>query len=193
VLGLAASGEECEALVRGASAPEIVLLDAGLPNGRELAGLLSGGLDRVQIVVFSMHETEDEVIAWAEAGVSAYLPKATPLTDVVHLLHRIRRGEQPCASHVAGGLLRRIAAGNRRPPPPPDAPLTSREREVAQFVVVGLSNKEIARQLQLGVPTVKSHVHNMLGKLKLSRRSQLAYRLREAATVHAPTPPPSLR
>src|SRR3989442_8173668 len=96
------------------------------------------------------------------------------------------RGEQVCSTRISAGLLRRIAAGPRAAgasAATADATaLTAREDQVVRLVAAGLSNKEIARRLDIGLATVKSHVHNVLGKLTLERRSQVA------GGVHLPWP-----
>ena len=73
-------------------------------------------------------------------------------------------------------LLRRV--GRDAEAPPAAAPLTAREREIAELIEKGLSNKEIATRLQIELPTVKNHVHNILTKLKATRRGQAAAMLR---------------
>jgi DNA-binding NarL/FixJ family response regulator len=92
--------------------------------------------------------------------------------------------------------LRRIAVSARRRPsrdsPFPSPALTRRERQAAELIRSGLSDKEIARQLNISLATTKSHVHNLLGKLHVHRRSQVAEWLREydhpAAAVSSRAP-----
>ena len=74
---------------------------------------------------------------------------------------------------MASALLRRVAeAGAERRRPAPHPELTSREREIGALLVEGLSNKEIAARLLLGVSTVKNHVHNLLGKIDAHTRAE---------------------
>src|SRR5205814_2044736 len=88
-------------------------------------------------------------------------------------------------SRIVAGLLRRIAIGPRHAQSnqAPLPVLTNREREVVRCIVAGMSNKDIARRLNLAVSTVKSHVHNVLGKMELTTRGQLAPRLRPELVV----------
>jgi two-component system, NarL family, nitrate/nitrite response regulator NarL len=87
-------------------------------------------------------------------------------------------GEQSCSTQVAAGLLRWIAIGRHSRLPQPDIvsppSLTVREEEIAALIGAGFSNKEIARRLSIGLATTKTHVHNLLGKLGLERRTQVA-------------------
>ena len=84
-----------------------------------------------------------------------------------------------CSPKLAAVLLRRVArdAGEQRPAP---GALTAREREIAELIEQGCSNKEIAERLEIGLPTVKNHVHNILTKLNATRRGQAAAMLRDA-------------
>jgi DNA-binding NarL/FixJ family response regulator len=114
--------------------------------------------------------------------VCGYVPRSTALVELADFLGKIIRREQICSTRIAAGLLRWIADGPRATGPkatPAEATaLTAREDQVVRLVAAGLSNKEIARRLDIGLATVKSHVHNVLGKLTLERRSQVARWLR---------------
>ena len=113
---------------------------------------------------------------WAQAGISGYVPNTASLSELSLLLLRISRGEQFCSSQVTGALLRRIGdpAEAAAVVPGPHEALTGRERDILRLVKLGLTNKEIARRLDIGLGTAKTHVHNLLGKLKLSSRVQIA-------------------
>jgi DNA-binding NarL/FixJ family response regulator len=98
--------------------------------------------------------------------------------DLVDAVERAARGELQCSPQVAGTLIRRLAwraaAGATLIP----SPLTARESEIVRLIDEGLSNKEIAVRLGIEVATVKNHVHNLLEKLRVRRRSEAAARLR---------------
>jgi two-component system nitrate/nitrite response regulator NarL len=157
--------------------PDIVLIDTNLPDGFATVRLIKQRAPQVRIVALALAEREDEVIAWAEAGVSGYIPRSAALNEVVDILQGAMRGEQVCSPRVASGLVRRLAIGAGREQPEL-VPLTRRELEIVQLINEGLSNKEIAHRLKIGLATAKSHVHNVLGKLGLGRRSQAAQWMR---------------
>jgi DNA-binding NarL/FixJ family response regulator len=159
--------------------PEIILLDAAFPEGMATARGLHVAAPTSQIVVIAITETEENVLAWAEAGVAGYVPNTASLQELAALLRQINRGEQSCSSRISGTLLRRISsvAWPGRPVALQSAPLTSRELEILHLIGAGLSNKEIARQLGISVGTTKSHVHSLLGKMKLTRRTEIVARL----------------
>jgi two-component system nitrate/nitrite response regulator NarL len=182
VVGLAANVDEMLAAV-DQSRPAIVLLDAAFPNGTAAVRDIRAVGPAVRVVVFAVMETEENIVGWAEAGAAGYIPATAGLGDLVRLLADVVQGEQICSGRVASGLMRRVAFGaktrderNRTKVAPI---LTTREREISRLVSAGLSNKEIARQLNIELSTTKSHVHNLLGKLQLRRRGQIAYWIRE--------------
>jgi DNA-binding NarL/FixJ family response regulator len=117
--------------------------------------------------------------------VIGYIPNTAASADLVRLIVDIHGGQQPCSGRVAAELLRRIAVseslGIGRNAPIPALPLTRRERETAELIATGLSDKEIARRLNISLATAKLHVHNLLGKLNVQRRGQVVVRMREHA------------
>jgi len=161
---------------------DIVLLDARMPEGVAAVRRALDMAPGMRIVVSSVRDTEDDIIAWAEAGVIGYIPSTTSLGDFVRLIMEIHSGEQVCSGRVAASLLRRIAhtasASIRRNGLAAIPALTRRERQTAELIKSGLSDKEIARRLNISLATTKSHVHNLLGKLSLRRRSEVADHLR---------------
>ena len=175
IAGVATDVEHACALARSAS-PRVMLVDTALPHGIAAVASLRKCALEAKIVAFALTETETEVIAWAQAGIDGYIPRNAPLTALVGLLCRIVHGEQDCPTQIASGMLRWIG---RHPditpllrPQTEHAGLTAREQEIAGLVSAGLSNKEIARRLGISLATAKSHVHNILGKLGVSSRSQ---------------------
>jgi DNA-binding NarL/FixJ family response regulator len=148
--------------------PKVALVDAGVPAAIE--AIRRHGT--TSIVVLGMGDTEQEVIACAEAGVSGYVTRDDSFDDLVAALESAARSELLCSPRMAAVLLRRVGAlagdwrsgAARR--------LTPRELEVVELIDEGLSNKEIARRLSIELPTVKNHVHNILDKLQVRRRGE---------------------
>jgi len=129
--------------------------------------------------------------------VSGYVPRTAALNELVGFLQSIVRGEQMCSTRIAGGLLRWIStssrAGNRSAAQPRSAALTAREEQIVRLLSSGLSNKEISRRLNIGLATTKSHVHNLLTKLELQRRGEVARWSRDNASsfLDGRIPPPA--
>jgi len=177
IVGVASGLEEAIAAAAFKS-PQIILIDTALPDGIRAVAQLRERVAEAQLIALALSETEDAVIAWAEAGVCGYVPRSVALGELADFIEGILRGEQVCSSRVAAGMLRRIAANPLVEMQPaaraPIAPLTAREKEIVRCLGDGISDKEIARRLNIGLATAKSHVHNVLGKLMLERRAQVA-------------------
>jgi DNA-binding NarL/FixJ family response regulator len=165
---------------------DAVLLDATLPCGHsEVRRSREIAPNAPPIIAFGVRQTSDEVIAWAEAGVTGYIANTISQAEFVPILKAILAGEQACSGQVVAELLRRIAAlasvveGRQYPSElaPSELALTERERQIAELITGGLSDKEIARRLNMSLPTVKLHVHHLLGKLNVQRRGQVILRL----------------
>jgi DNA-binding NarL/FixJ family response regulator len=154
--------------------PDVILLDAAFPSGLHAATQLALAVPQASVVALAVTETEENVLAWAEAGVAGYVPNTASIDDLIALIGEISRGEQTCPSHISGSLLRRIANASRASLALSSLPpLTRREMEILRLVGAGLGNKDIARRLGISVGTTKSHVHNLLGKLNIQRRTEV--------------------
>ena len=164
---------------------DVVLVDAELRDGAAAVRRTRQIKPDIRLIAYAVRETKDDVIAWAEAGVIGYVPNTAASADLVRLILDIDGGQQLCSGRVAAELLRRIAVSESlvigRDPPTPAVPLTRREREAAELIATGLSDKEIARRLNISLATAKLHVHNLLGKLNVQRRGQVVVRLHEHA------------
>jgi two-component system, NarL family, nitrate/nitrite response regulator NarL len=168
-----------EAVVSSAALQaDVVLLDARFPDGTAAVRRALEIAPGMRIIVSAVRETEEDIVAWAEAGIIGYIPRTTALADFVQLVVAIHNGEQISSGRIVTGLMRRIALSAKRRPNRdavlPMPALTKRERQTAELIRSGLSDKEIARQLNISLATTKSHVHNLLGKLHAQRRSQVA-------------------
>jgi two-component system, NarL family, nitrate/nitrite response regulator NarL len=165
-----------------ASRITVVIIDSNLTDGLATVDRIKASAPDAHVLVVGVAETSENVIAWAEAGATGYVPRSASLAELVEAVSRVMRGEQLCTTRIAAGLLRRLA--NRRgtdtgPHLAAEATkLTAREIEIARLLAEGLSNKEVARRLGVAVSTSKSHVHNLLQKLSITRRGQVGPRLR---------------
>ena len=182
VVGLCADLAEVAALSPPLQA-DVVLVDAELRDGAAAARRTRQVKPDVRIIAYVVRETKEDVIAWAGAGVIGYVPNTAASADLVRLIVNIHGGEQHCSGRVAAELLRRIAVtedlGIGRNASSPALALTRREREAAELIAKGLSDKEIARWLNISLATAKVHVHNLLGKLNVQRRGQVVVRMHE--------------
>jgi DNA-binding NarL/FixJ family response regulator len=159
--------------------PDAVVADVGLAGGaaalREIVGSAPGG----RVVAFGVVDSEQVIIDFAEAGVAGYVPREATLEDLVAVVEGAMRDEVICSPRVARTLLRRVGVLARaHSDDGADVRLTSRQTQIVALIDEGLSNKEIARRLQIEVTTVKNHVHNLIEKLGVRRRAEAAARVR---------------
>jgi two-component system nitrate/nitrite response regulator NarL len=182
-----------EALARVAStAPAAVLLDFTIPGALNLPKELDRLRPGVKVIAFAVGEIDNELIACAEAGIAGFVTQDGSVDDLVASILNALRGEVICSPRVAGLLFKRMAAlSDAAPALHGKSGLTRRECEIIGLVDEGLSNKEIARSLRIASATVKNHVHNILEKLRVSRRGEAAARLR-GILVGGPGGQPSL-
>lgn len=129
----------------------------------------------LRVVAVAVGELDTDVIACAEAGICGYIARDGSVEDVVRAVTCALAGEVLCSPRLAALLFNRLASlSSSHPGELSGLTLTLRERQIAELVTRGLPNKEIARRLRLGYPTVKNHVHNILQKLNLQRRGEIA-------------------
>jgi two-component system nitrate/nitrite response regulator NarL len=158
--------------------PDVVLVDVAGTDGVLTLRRLSEAARGIPIVAFALFGAADEVVACAEAGAVGYATRDQTHQELVGILDTVARGETLCSPTIAAALMRRVSTLAMNGSRPPGVNLTHRELEITALVEEGLSNKEIARRLVIEVATVKSHVHNILEKLQVRRRSDAAAWLR---------------
>ncbi len=164
--------------------PDVIALDVYLPGreGLEEARWIRGVLPESKILLMGLTELESDVLACIEAGAAGYLPQEASLEDLLNNIHAVPTGEALCSPKVAGLIFSRMAKGacERELRQVLGLPsLTRRELEIIALIEEGLSNKEIAVRLQIEIPTVKNHIHNILDKLQLDGRREAARYARE--------------
>lgn len=176
VVGEAKDGEEA---VRKAHelTPDIVLMDVKMPNmdGLQATRLIKEELPQVDVVMLTMYADDEYALEAIKGGATGYILKNTPRDTLLDILRRIHQGEAFVQPEVTKGLLEEIVKPTSR-----EKVLTDREREILQLMADGLTNKEIAKRLFVGLETVKSHARNIFAKLEVSDRAQaVAKGLRE--------------
>jgi two-component system nitrate/nitrite response regulator NarL len=173
-----------------ATAPDVVLADIAGRDGVLALRRLSSAAHGVPIVAFGLYGEAEEVVACAEAGAAGYVTRDQSHRELIGVLETVSRGETLCSPRIAAALMRRVSLLATNGSRTADVKLTRRELEIAELVEEGLSNKEIAHRLVIEVATVKSHVHNILEKLQVRRRSDAAAWLRaRRAPWHSETTP----
>ena len=163
--------------------PDLVLMDISMPglNGIEATRQIRQRHPEVKVVVLSMHANEEYVFQVLRAGASGYVLKQSDSSEVLTAIRAALSGgsflSPPISRAVIDDYVRRAEARGQES----DLDLlTSREREVLQLLAEGLSNREIAEQLNISVKTVETHRSNMMNKLDVDSKTELVkYALRK--------------
>jgi two-component system nitrate/nitrite response regulator NarL len=181
VVGTARDVEEAVELARNQRA-QVMLLDLAMPESRGAIRAILRASPETRVVGLAAPESDHELVAYAEARLSGYVEREGSLEDLEKAVELAARGEVHCSPRIASALARRLAAlADDETPPEPTLGLTARELQVVELVQEGLSNKEIAKRLCIELPTVKHHVHHILSKLDVTRRADVASKLRGTA------------
>ncbi|WP_129793273.1 response regulator transcription factor [Sphingosinicella sp. CPCC 101087] len=167
--------------------PDAVLLDASTSGALILARQVRACCPSARLVGFGIAGGADAFLACAEAGVAAFVDSNGTVSELVAAVEGALRGELRCSPQVTALLCDRLASLADTRDSSAET-LTRREREIAVLVAQGLSNKEIASDLNIGPATVKNHVHNILDKLKVRRRAAIAAHLTRPAPNGAKGP-----
>jgi two-component system nitrate/nitrite response regulator NarL len=175
VAGIAGNGDEALQLLKDTQ-PDVVISDLNMPPHGGLALLRQVRADgwRGPVLMLTVSDAEDDLASAMSAGAQGYLLKDMEPDDVVDAVQRAVRGETVVAPAMTLKLVHLLQGGGQ--PPKSDAlqQLTAREREILEYLAQGLSNKAIARQLDISHDTVKLHVRHILAKLNLTSRVEAA-------------------
>lgn len=176
VVGEASDGLEAIEMAR-AAVPDVILMDVKMPrcSGLEALHIIRQEMPQVQVIMLTIYDDDDTLFEALKNGAAGYLSKRLEPHELYVALDGTRRGE----AAISGRLAARILEEFRRPKniaqqPDPAEVLTPREMEVLQGVVKGDTNREIAGALNISENTVKMHVRNILEKLHLQNRVQVA-------------------
>jgi DNA-binding NarL/FixJ family response regulator len=181
IAGSASNGNEALALVQSAD-PHVLLLDLEMPSldGVGVLRAIQASGARVRVIVFTVFDTDERIIAAVEAGAAGYLLKGAPRADLFAAVRVVAAGGSLLAPLAASAVLRRV----RGEAPPEDGPrLTPREQSVLEHLARGLANKQIAAQLGIAERTVKFHVSAVFAKLGASNRTEAVTRAAQAGLI----------
>ena len=160
------------------SALNVLLVDMSMEGAIELIHAVSVSYPDVHIVAYTVGLDDQSVLRCIEAGAKGYVNRNATVDELVATVESVARGESPCSPRMAASLFRRVAALAQSDRAAGTAPaLTQREQQIVELLDRGLSNKEIATHLGIELATAKNHVHHILEKLQVRRRSQVGGRL----------------
>jgi DNA-binding NarL/FixJ family response regulator len=172
IVGEAGTGPEALALVSRTD-PDVLLLDLELPGLDGVAVLRRLGEEhsRTRVIVFTVFDTDERIIAAVEAGAAGYLLKGTPRGELFAAVRTVAAGGSLLAPVATSAVLRRV-----RGEPPATPALTPREQAVLEHLARGLGNKQIAAALGISERTVKFHVSSVFTKLEAGNRTEAVTR-----------------
>lgn len=174
IVGQATNGKEaiefCEELL-----PDILLIDINMPilNGLEATKIIKGKFPHIKVIILSVSDHIEDLFTAIQYGAQGYLLKNMDPDDWLQYLRSIIEGSNTVAKDLAGKLLYQFRERDLQNAPSISS-LTPREKEILLLVSKGLTNKQIANQLFISENTVKNHMKNLLEKLNLENRVQLA-------------------
>jgi unsaturated pyranuronate lyase len=157
--------------------PDVVLVDFGLRNQHSLhvVETLKKASPTARVILMDLLPVQEDIVEFVKVGVSGFILKDATLDDFVHTIHAVAEGTTVLPAALAGTLFSQISQrAVRRGQAVAAVRMTRREREIIGLIAEGFSNKEIARRLHIATYTVKSHVHNILEKLALHTRLEIA-------------------
>ena len=179
VVATVGNGENILALI-GKLKPNIVLFDLGLRshNSLDIVKLVKKNFKETKIIVMDLIPSQADVFEFVQAGVSGFMLKDISGIEFLKTIRSVYQGNRVLSPHLTDSLFSQIvehAINGFKPSTIAESVrMTKRARQVIELIADGSTNKEIAQKLHLSPYTVKSHVHNILEKLALNTRVQIA-------------------
>jgi DNA-binding NarL/FixJ family response regulator len=160
--------------------PEVLLLDLGLRSrsSLNLVKLVKKNFPSSKVIIMDLIPSQADVLEFVQAGVSGFILKDATVSDFLKTIRSVADGLKVLPSNLTGSLFSQIVEHAINGSNPSiligSVRMTKREKQVIELISEGYTNKEIAQKLHLSTYTVKSHVHNILEKLALNTRVQIA-------------------
>lgn len=183
-----AATPNCDQALLADARPEVILLDVGLwdDDSLRVAECVREAHPSAKLIIMDLLPVHEDIVEFVHAGVSGFMLKDATFDELVTTIRLVARGEYVLPPQLTSTLFSQIAKDvvvRGRSAVIDDIRMTAREKEVVNLIGEGLSNKEIALRLNIATHTVKSHVRNVMEKLALRTRLQIAAFAHKAAPV----------
>lgn len=155
--------------------PDMILMDVDMPrvDGVTATRLIRGCLPEVKVLMLSVHDEDARIVAAVRAGACGYILKDADHAEFLRIIRAAHRGERLHSPFMADGFAQQALSASHEPGPAASgglALLTEREREILACAASGQGNKEIADRLGVSPDTVKTHLHHIYQKLRVTGR-----------------------
>jgi DNA-binding NarL/FixJ family response regulator len=180
IIIIAASGDGKNALAKIKQLkPNVVLLDLGLrsQNSLHVVEIVKGEFPQVKIIVMDLAPVQADILQYVEAGANGFILKDASLNDFLITIRTVNEGATVLPPVLIDSLFSQIienAVREGKSKLKEAVRMTTREREVIGLLSEGMSNKEIGQKIHVSTYTVKSHIHNIMEKLALHTRLEIA-------------------
>lgn len=162
--------------------PDVVLMDIDMPgmSGVDCAKILKDRMPEVQILMLTVFENEEKIFRSLENGANGYILKSSSPQEILEAIREINGGGAPMSTSIARKVVKAFQRTDQNPtaePPSDFEELTKRENEILKLLAQGYLYKEIAEQLFISLPTVRTHIHNIYSKLHVRSRTEAVMKL----------------
>lgn len=177
---VAVSGGHHDTLLQArTSKPHVVLIDLGLrsENGLRVVGRLTRELPEIKVIGMGLIPSRQDVVEFVQAGAAGFILKDATITDALGTIRSVAQGTTVLPPVLTGSLFAYVvdhALRHGKGTLPSAVRMTRREREVIVLIAEGMSNKEVAGRLNLSIRVVRSHLYNILEKMALHNRLEIA-------------------
>lgn len=178
VVGEAGNGQAALDMLKN-TGPDVILMDIGMPqmDGVTATCKIKKKFPHIKIIILTVYEDEPHIFEAIKAGAMGYLLKDVSIEEVLEAIHRVYKGEALIQPAIATKVLKEFAMMDKRSIKEGDKfynDLTERENDILRLIVLGGTNKDIAKKLGIAEKTVKNHISNIFQTLHVNNRTQAA-------------------
>jgi DNA-binding NarL/FixJ family response regulator len=178
IIAASGDGKNCLSKIQQLK-PNVVLLDLGLrsQNSLRVVEIIKKEAPKAKIIVMDLAPIQTDILKYVKAGANGFILKDASLNDFLTTIRTVSEGATVLPPLLVDSLFSQIvdhAVREGKPKLKEAVMMTKREREVVRFLGDGMSNKEIGQKIRISTYTVKSHIHNIMEKLALHTRLEVA-------------------